>query len=165
MTMAGQPLNFGDEWVLIFHRVGDKVQLVRRNVHFKAPSGTPIEKAVKQNYTDSILMALPIVSINPGGGMSVLIDLADIFLTDFAQLRSATSTGAGRTGTRSRRSPTTSSSRSRRPSAAAAAGVGLRRRRRDRRPRRDDRRSTTAWPSCPTAAITPAPPTTASATS
>ena len=67
MASAGQPLNFGDEWVLVFKRVGDKVQLIRRNVHYKAPSGTPLEKAVQQNYTDSVLLALPIVSINPGG--------------------------------------------------------------------------------------------------
>src|SRR5574342_279205 len=45
-----------------------------------------LDKAVKQNYTDSILLALPIVSINPAGGPSVVIDLADIFFTDFAQL-------------------------------------------------------------------------------
>ena len=85
MAMAGQPLNFGDEWVLLFHRAGDKVQLIRRNIHYKAPAGTPLERAVKQNYTDSILMALPIVSIN-SGSQGVLLDLADIFLTDFAQL-------------------------------------------------------------------------------
>ena len=86
LMMAGNPLNFGDEWVLVFHRVGDKVQLIRRNIHVKAPSGTPIEKAVKQNYTDSVLMALPIVSLHPAGGMSVVIDLSDIFFTNFAQL-------------------------------------------------------------------------------
>jgi Met-zincin/Domain of unknown function (DUF5117) len=86
LMMAGNPLNFGDEWVLVFHRAGDKVQLIRRNIHVKAPAGTPIEKAVHQNYTDSILMALPIVSIHPAGGMSVVIDLADIFFTNFAQL-------------------------------------------------------------------------------
>ena len=85
MASAGQPLNFGDEWVLVFKRVGDQVQLIRRNIHYKAPAGTPLEKAVQQNYTDSVLLALPIVSINPGG-QSVVIDLSDIFLTDFAQL-------------------------------------------------------------------------------
>ena len=83
MASAGQPLNFGDEWVLVFKRVGDKIQLIRRNVHYKATTGTPLEKAVRQNYTDSVLLALPILSINPGG-QSVVIDLADIFLTDFA---------------------------------------------------------------------------------
>ena len=86
MEMAGQPLNFGDEWVLVFKHVGDRVQLIRRNVHFKAPSGSPLEKAVKQNYTDSVLMALPIVSINHSAGQSVVIDLGDIFFTDFAEL-------------------------------------------------------------------------------
>ena len=86
MGMAGQPLNFGDEWVLVFKRVGDKVQLIRRNIHYKAPSRSPIEKAVKQNYTDSVLMALPIVSINQANNNAVVIDLADIFFTDFAQL-------------------------------------------------------------------------------
>ncbi len=86
LAMAGNPLNFGDEWVVMFHRSGDKVQLIRRNIHVKAPLGTPLDKAVKQNYTDSILLALPIVSLNPAAGNSVVIDLADIYFSNFAQL-------------------------------------------------------------------------------
>ncbi len=82
---AGQPLNFGDEWVLSFHRVGDELQLIRKNIHFTAPAGTPLDKAVKQNYTDSILMSLPILSVSPRGG-GLVIDFANIFLTDFAQI-------------------------------------------------------------------------------
>jgi hypothetical protein len=85
LAMAGQPLNFGDEWILLFHRSGDRVNLVRRNIHYKAPDNTPLSKAVKQNYTDSILMSLPIVTINPGG-QGVLVDFSQIFLSDFAQL-------------------------------------------------------------------------------
>ena len=86
MARAGEPLSAGEEEAVItFHRSGERVQVVRRNTHYKAPSGSPTEKAVKQNYTDSILMALPIVSLNPGGGMSVVIDLADIYFNDFAQ--------------------------------------------------------------------------------
>ena len=42
----------------MFRRVDDKLQLIRKNIHFTAPAGTPLDKAVKQNYTDSILMAL-----------------------------------------------------------------------------------------------------------
>lgn len=84
MAMAGEPLNFGDEWILVFHRDGDKVQLLRRNIHYKAPPGTPLEKAVQQNYIDSVLMALPIVSVSGG---DALIDFSQIFLTDFANLR------------------------------------------------------------------------------
>ena len=82
---AGSPLNFGDEWVLMFRRVDDKLQVLRKNIHFTAPSGTPLDKAVKQNYTDSVLMALPILSISPNGG-ALVIDFADIFLTDFAEV-------------------------------------------------------------------------------
>jgi hypothetical protein len=87
MAMAGEPLNFGDQWVLVFKRVGDKVHLIRRNVHYKAPHGSAVERAVQQNYLDSVLLALPIVSINQANGNAVVIDLADIFLTDFAQLQ------------------------------------------------------------------------------
>ena len=36
--MGGNTLNFDEQWVLIFKRVGDKVQLIRRNVHYKANS-------------------------------------------------------------------------------------------------------------------------------
>ncbi len=82
---AGWPLD-GDTLVLYFHRAGDKVQLVRKNFYFKAPDHSPLEKAVKQNYTDSVLMALPIVSIHHNGNQAVLVDLADVFLTDFAGL-------------------------------------------------------------------------------
>ena len=85
MANAGMPVG-DDDLVLIFKRVGDRIQVVRRNIHYKAPTGTPIDKAVKQNYTDSILMALPIVTINMMRGGAPLIDLSDIFMTDFAQL-------------------------------------------------------------------------------
>ena len=83
---TGEPLTSDDEMVLVLHKVGDRVQLIRRNIYFKSAGGAPIEKSVKQNYTDSIIMALPIVAMNPAGGMSTVIDLSDIFLTDFAQL-------------------------------------------------------------------------------
>ena len=84
LEMAGQPLNFGDEWILLFRRVGDNVQLLRRNIHYEAPKGSPLEKAVQQNYTDSVLMALPIISVHGNG--NVLVDFSQIFLSDFAEL-------------------------------------------------------------------------------
>jgi len=108
LASAGNTLNFGDEWVLLFRRVGDHVLLIRQNIHYEAPKGTPLEKAVKQNYTDSVLLSLPIISVKRGGGAisapagskgggeppaggssggeSVLIDFNDIFFTDFAEL-------------------------------------------------------------------------------
>ncbi len=85
LAQAGHPVG-DDEMVLIFKRVGDRVQLVRRNIHFKATAGSSLDKAVKQNYTDSVLMALPIVTLNPMRGGASLVDFSDIFMTDFAQL-------------------------------------------------------------------------------
>jgi hypothetical protein len=85
IAQAGMPIG-DDDTVLVFRKAGEKVQLIRRNIHYKAPAGSPLDKSVKQNYIDSILMALPIVSVNPAGGMSTVVDLSDIFLTDFAQL-------------------------------------------------------------------------------
>jgi len=85
MAAAGIPVG-DDDTVLIFRRVGDRIQLVRRNIHYKAPGGSPLDKSVHQNYTDSVLMALPIIALNPMKGGAALIDLSDIFMTDFAQL-------------------------------------------------------------------------------
>jgi hypothetical protein len=84
--MGGYTLNFEEQWVLLLKRVGDKVQLIRRNVHFKAKAGSPVAKAVETTYTDSVLMALHIATINPMK-QAPLINLNDIFMTDFAQLR------------------------------------------------------------------------------
>jgi hypothetical protein len=81
---TGMPV--GDEvMVLVFKRVGDRIQVVRRNIHYKAPPGS-LAKSVKQNYTDSVLLALPVLSINPMRGMAAIVDLSDVFFTDFAQL-------------------------------------------------------------------------------
>ena len=88
LGIGGDTLNFGEQWVLLFRRVGDKVHLVRRNVHFQAKRAAEVgARAVETTYTDSVLMKLPrIQSIHPTRGSRVLINLNDIFMTDFAQL-------------------------------------------------------------------------------
>jgi hypothetical protein len=83
--LGGQTWNFGEDWVLLFRRVGDKVHVVRRNVHFKARKELPVARAVEVTYTDSVLLALKIQSINPLR-QSVVIDLNDIFMSNFAEL-------------------------------------------------------------------------------
>jgi hypothetical protein len=83
--MGGYTLNFDDQWVLLFRRVGDKVHLVRRNVHFQARKGSPAAKAVETTYTDSVLLALRILSIHPMR-QSVLLDLNGIFMSNFAEV-------------------------------------------------------------------------------
>ncbi len=83
--MGGYTLNFDEQWVLLFKRIGDKVHLIRRNVHFRAKPGSPAAHAVETTYTDSVLMALPIKAINHNRN-SVLLNLNDIFMSDFAEL-------------------------------------------------------------------------------
>ncbi len=84
--LGGYTLNFDEQWVLVFKKVSDtKLHLIRRNVHFKAAAGSPVARAVETTYTDSVLMAIPIKSVNHSR-QSVLIDLGDIFMTDFADL-------------------------------------------------------------------------------
>jgi hypothetical protein len=83
--LAGQTLNFEEQWVLVFKRVGDTLHLIRRNVHFKAKAGSPAATAVETTYTDSVLLALRIHALNQMRN-SVLINLNDIFMSDFAQV-------------------------------------------------------------------------------
>ncbi len=85
MGLGGYTLNFEEQWVLLFQRVGDKVHLIRRNVRFRAKPGSAVAKAVEVTYTDSVLKALRIVTINPAK-QAALINLNDVFLSDFAQI-------------------------------------------------------------------------------
>jgi hypothetical protein len=86
LAQGGHMLNFDEQWVLVFHRVGDRLFLIRRNVHFKAQPGSAVARAVETTYADSVLMALPLRAVNPAR-QSILINLNDIFMTDFARLR------------------------------------------------------------------------------
>lgn len=85
--LGGGTLNFGDQWVLSFRRVADRVLVVRRNVYFKAAGGSPQADAVRISYTDSIIASLPIkAERNEPVGRFVLVDLADLFMTDLPNL-------------------------------------------------------------------------------
>lgn len=83
--LGGFTLNDDEQWVVIFKRVGDKVHLIRRNVHFRAKAGSPAAHAVETTYTDSVLMALHIKAINHSRN-SLLLNFNDIFMTNFAQM-------------------------------------------------------------------------------
>jgi hypothetical protein len=85
MGMGGYTLNFDEQWVLMFKRVNDKVYLIRRDVHHRARPGSPVAKAVETTYTDSVLRALRIISINPMQ-QSLLVSLNEILMNDFANL-------------------------------------------------------------------------------
>ncbi|MCC6123656.1 MAG: zinc-dependent metalloprotease [Pirellulales bacterium] len=85
--LGGMTLGGGsDDWVWQFRKVEDRIQIVRRNVRFRANKGTPTEKAVYFAYTDSILFSLPIATQGPSGG--AVIDLTPVFMSDLAQISS-----------------------------------------------------------------------------
>ena len=84
MLIGGMTLGFGDDWLWQFRKVDDNIQIVRRNVRFRAAHGSPEEKAVKLAYTDSVLYSLPIVTTGPSGGM--VIDLDQVFMSDLPQI-------------------------------------------------------------------------------
>ncbi|MGD9646683.1 MAG: zinc-dependent metalloprotease, partial [Pirellulales bacterium] len=81
--LGGDTLNFGDQWVLNFRRAANNLHVVRKNVYYKANSGSPQADALETSYTDSVVLAVPIKSEQ---GKNVLIDLADLYMTDFAHL-------------------------------------------------------------------------------
>jgi hypothetical protein len=83
MFLGGDTLNFGEQWILSFQRAADRILVIRKNVRQKADAGSPQADSVKVSYNDSVIAALPIKS-EDSGGHRVLIDLADLFMTDLA---------------------------------------------------------------------------------
>ncbi len=82
--LGGFSWGFGNDWVWQFRKVGENIQVVRRNVRFRAKAGTPTAEAVKLAYTDSVMFSLPIASKTAGG--AYLIDLTPVFLSDLPQI-------------------------------------------------------------------------------
>lgn len=76
----------GDDWLIAFRRVGDRMFILRKNVRFKAAPGTPLNEAVKAGFNDSVLASLRIVAARGQG--SFLIDFSDFLFTDLGDLAS-----------------------------------------------------------------------------
>ncbi|HJT35018.1 MAG TPA: zinc-dependent metalloprotease [Pirellulales bacterium] len=84
MVLAGMSWGFGDDWLWQFRKVDESIQIVRRNVRFRAAHGSPEEKAVKLAYTDSVLFSLPILTTSPSG--AAVVDLNQVFMSDLPQI-------------------------------------------------------------------------------
>ncbi len=72
----------GRRHVVVFHRVGNAMQLIARNTRFAAEPGSPAERAVRQSFSDSLIGSAPVLSQPKPDGKSVLIDAAALFMTD-----------------------------------------------------------------------------------
>ncbi|MCA9100927.1 MAG: zinc-dependent metalloprotease, partial [Planctomycetales bacterium] len=82
--VAGMSWGFEDDGLYQFRQVGDRIQLIRRNVRFKANANTPEAEAVDLAYTDSVLFSLPIATKSPSG--SPIVELTPIFKSDLPQI-------------------------------------------------------------------------------
>ena len=81
---GGMSWGFGDDWIWQFRKVDDRIQIIRRNVRFRADKGTPLERAVYLAYTDSVLFSLPIKTTSPSG--AYVVDLSPVFMSDLPQI-------------------------------------------------------------------------------
>ncbi len=74
----------GRRHVVVFHRVGNAMQLIARNTRFAAVPGSPAETAVRQSFSDSLVGSAPVLSQPHPARKSVLIDASALLMTDIA---------------------------------------------------------------------------------
>ncbi len=72
----------GRRHMVVFHRVGNAMQLIARNARFIAAAGSPTERAVRQSFSDSLIGSAPVLSQPNGDNKSVLIDASALLMTD-----------------------------------------------------------------------------------
>ena len=70
------PGMMGRERVVVLRRVGNAVHLLARNLHARAPAGTPLARAVAESYSDSLLGSAPLAAAPQPGSGALLVDAA-----------------------------------------------------------------------------------------
>nr|WP_242041654.1 zinc-dependent metalloprotease [Alkalinema sp. FACHB-956] len=75
---SGMPLG---DFMFTLRRVNNTVQFVIPNTYFRATAGTPIQGVVQRSFSDSVLEALPIRSLNKTN-QAVVVELNPLLLTD-----------------------------------------------------------------------------------
>lgn len=75
----------GQEHVVVLRQMGENVvQLVARNLQVRAPEGSPLQRAVRESYSDSLLAAAAVVSAPHPQRKSVLVDAYALLGGDIA---------------------------------------------------------------------------------
>ncbi|WP_026734128.1 zinc-dependent metalloprotease [Fischerella sp. PCC 9605] len=81
---SGLPLQ---DFLFYFRRVNNHLHFVVRNVKFRTEKDEPEVRSLARSFSDSVLYALEIVSIDPYS-KNILIDLDDLLMQDFPGLTS-----------------------------------------------------------------------------
>ena len=64
----------GRSWMAQFRRIGNQVQLIARNVDYRAEGNPALQRAIREGFSDSLLGATPVASAPHPERKSVLID-------------------------------------------------------------------------------------------
>ena len=72
----------GDSDIVVFHRMGNTIQLIAKNEVYFASQGKPQARAVAEAFTDSLVAAAPVASQPHPERKSVLVDLNALVLSD-----------------------------------------------------------------------------------
>lgn len=72
----------GGNFPFVFHRVGKNIQWVEKNTSFTAAAGTPAARFTESSFPDAILATAKIQSKPHPERNSILVDVAELFLSD-----------------------------------------------------------------------------------
>ncbi|MDZ7958695.1 MAG: zinc-dependent metalloprotease [Aulosira sp. DedQUE10] len=79
---SGNPLA---DFLFYFRRINNNLHFVVRNVKFRTEVGEPEQRSLARSFSDSVLYALPINTIDPRS-KNILINLEDLLMEDFPGL-------------------------------------------------------------------------------
>jgi hypothetical protein len=72
----------GASQVVVFHRVGNLVQMIAKNTDYGAKGGTPQALAVQQAFSDSLLAIAPVASSPHPQSKSILVEANALLFGD-----------------------------------------------------------------------------------
>ena len=72
--------------VVIFHRIGNLVQMIAKNVDFSAKGGTPQARVVQQAFSDSLLAVAPVASGPHPQSKAILVEANVLLLGDIPSM-------------------------------------------------------------------------------
>lgn len=77
----------GRSQVIVLRRVGNSLQMVARNLHARAPAGTPLASAVAESYSDSLIGAAPLAAAPHASSKALLVDAFALLGGDIAGMQ------------------------------------------------------------------------------
>ncbi|MCB0833493.1 MAG: zinc-dependent metalloprotease [Bacteroidetes bacterium] len=80
-----------DAFPFFFQKIGKKIQLIHKNVYYRADPKSPIARAVKRGVSSSVIASASIEGKPHPDRKSFLVDLSSLFLQDYEMIGNALS--------------------------------------------------------------------------